>query len=186
MSLRRDLATSLRLFLALAVLCGGIYSLVVLGIAQGLFPHQANGSLVRRGGRIIGSTLIGQQWTGRQWFHGRPSATTPPYNAAGSTASNLGPTNPALGHGVTAAVRKLNLPAREVPPDLVESSGSGLDPDVTPAAALVQVPRVAAARGVAPARLRALIGRMTRGRFLGIYGHPYVNVLELNLALGGH
>jgi len=189
-SVRRDLMTSLRLFLVLAVLCGGVYSVVVLGIAQGLFPRQANGSLVVVGGQVVGSALIGQDFSGPDWFQGRPSATmsddgsrAQPYNAANSSASNLGPTNPDLGKQVQAAAQKLEIPLAQVPPDLVESSGSGLDPDITPAAALVQVPAVAAARHVDPAALRALVARLTRGPFLGMFGGPHVNVLELNLAL---
>lgn len=190
MSMRQHLWTSVRAFLALAVLLGGIYSLAVLGVAQALFPSEANGSLVIRQGQVVGSRLIGQNFTGPEWFHGRPSATIgadgkpEPYNAGSSGGSNLGPTNPAIVQEIRDNLATVQgVPPDRVPPDLVESSASGLDPDVTPEAALVQVPRIAAARGVPAARLEALVRASTKGRWLGIFGHPRVNVLELNLAL---
>lgn len=190
MNWKRDLAASIKLFLALAVLFGGLYSLAVLGIAQGLFPQRANGSLVTAEGRVAGSRLIGQSWTGPGWFHGRPSATTgadgrpDPYNAADSGGSNLGPTNPALLQQVRAALaREPGVPPSRVPASLVESSASGLDPDITPAGARVQIPRIAAARHLPAVSLEALVRRRTHARWLGLFGHAYVNVLDLNLAL---
>ncbi|MHB1710694.1 MAG: potassium-transporting ATPase subunit KdpC [Acidimicrobiales bacterium] len=185
----RVLWTSLRLVLISVVVLGLGYNLVITGIAAVAFPSQANGSLVKFHGQVVGSRLIGQQWTSGKFFHGRPSATSPgPYNAAASSPSNLGPTNPALLKEIRtnlAAVLKANpgVKASQVPPSLVESSGSGLDPDISPAAAYLQVPRVAKANGVSEGVVRQLIVRHIRGRFLGIYGKPYVNVLELNVAM---
>lgn len=187
----RVLWTSLRLVLIFVVVLGLGYNLAITGIAEVAFPTQANGSLVRVHGQVIGSRLIGQQWTSAKFFQGRPSATSPgPYNASASSPSNLGPTNPLLLKEIRtnlAAVLQANpgVKASQVPPSLVESSGSGLDPDISPAGAYLQVPRVAKANRVPERVVRRLIAQHTRGRFLGIYGEPYVNVLELNVALLG-
>ncbi len=191
MSMREDIWASLRGYLALAVLFGGVYSLFVLGVGQLFFHHTANGSLVTYQGRVAGSSEIGQQFTGPQWFWGRPSATVSstsgkpqPYNADNSGGTNYGPTNPALIQEIKGNMALYKgIPPSRIPPDLVESSASGLDPDISPAAALIQVPRVAAARHVSQAALRALIAAHTRQPWLGLYGAPRVNVLELNLAL---
>ena len=160
------------------------------GVAQLAFPGAANGSLIVRDGRAVGSTLIGQPFAGPKYFWGRPSATSPsPYNAAASGGSNLGPLNPALATNVRArveALRGAGLPEQTpVPVDLATASGSGLDPHISPAAAEVQVERVAAARGRSPAEVRDLITRHTEGRQLGLLGEPRVNVLLLNLDLDG-
>jgi K+-transporting ATPase ATPase C chain len=176
------------LVLFLTVILGLVYPVVIKGIGQVLFPNKANGSLIVQNGQVVGSRLIGQEFTAARFFQGRPSATTPPYNAASSGATNYGPTNPALIKEVRtnlAAVLKANpgLTPQQVPPLLVESSGSGLDPDISPAAALLQVPRVAKANGLPQATVHQLVKAHVRGRFLGIYGDPYVNVLELNLAV---
>ena len=183
------------LTLLLTVITGLIYPGIVTGLAQLIFPYQANGSLVTVDGKVIGSALIGQYWTSAKYFHGRPSVTvsaatgTPePYAADNSTASNLGPTNKVLIQTVQQRVAELkkenpNAPPGPVPVDLVTSSGSGLDPDITIAAALYQVPRVAAARGLSQSVVQQLVMDHVHGRFLGIFGEPYLNVLELNLAL---
>ena len=181
--------------LLLTILTGLIYPGVVTVIAQVVFPYQANGSLHYVNGRLVGSDLIGQYWTLARYFHGRPSVTvnpstgTPePYAADNSTASNLGPTSKVLIQTVQQRVAELkkenpNAPPGPVPVDLVTSSGSGLDPDITIAAALYQVPRVAQARGLSQSVVQQLVMAHVNGRFLGIFGEPYVNVLELNLAL---
>lgn len=183
------------LTLLLTILTGLIYPAVITVIAQVIFPYQANGSLVTVNGKVVGSALIGQYWTLPRYFHGRPSVTvnpstgTPePYAADNSTASNLGPTNKVLIQDVQQRVAELkkenpNAPPGPVPVDLVTSSGSGLDPDITIAGALYQVPRVAAARGLSQSVVRQLVMNNVTGRFLGIFGEPYVNVLQLNLAL---
>jgi K+-transporting ATPase ATPase C chain len=180
------------LLLILTVITGIAYPLVVTGIAQALFPAQANGSLILKDGHAAGSSLIGQSFADPRYFWGRPSATTPqPYNGEGSTGSNLGPLNPALTDGVQARVKALREAQGEnkagnqapVPVDLVTASGSGLDPDISLAAAYYQVPRIARLRGLDPVRLRSLIAAQARGRLLGVIGEPRVNVLELNLAL---
>lgn len=181
--------------LLLTVLTGLIYPGIVTALAQLIFPYQANGSLHSVNGKLVGSDLIGQYWTSLRYFHGRPSVTvnpstgTPePYAADNSTASNLGPTNSALIQTVQKRVAELkkenpNAPPGPVPVDLVTSSGSGLDPDITVAGALYQVPRVAQARGLSQDKVKQLVMNNVTGRFLGIFGEPSVDVLNLNLAL---
>jgi K+-transporting ATPase ATPase C chain len=182
------LRPALVLFALLTVLTGLVYPAVTTGLAQLLFPHQANGSLIVRDGRIVGSELIGQPFSDPGYFWSRLSATGPmPYNAAASTGSNLGPTNPVLAEAVTARVEALRsadpTQTGPVPVDLVTASGSGLDPHISPAAARYQVARVAQARGRTPDEIRALVDRYAERRTLGILGEPRVNVLLLNLAL---
>lgn len=178
--------TASRLLIFMAILCGLIYPAAVTGIAQAVMPYQANGSLVRYHGQVIGAQSIGQQFTSAKFFEGRPSAAN--YNAAASTASNYGPTNPLLLKEVKsnlAAVLKANpgVKSSQVPMDLVTSSDSGLDPNISPASAYLQVPRVAHANGLAISAVRTLVSSQIHGRFLGLYGEPRVNVLALNLAL---
>ncbi len=182
------LRPALTLLLVLTVLTGVIYPLVVTGVAQVAFPAQANGSLIRRDGKPIGSRLIGQPFSAPQYFWSRPSATSPqPYNGLASGGSNLGPTNPALIAAVKARIAALRAadPGNHapIPVDLVTASGSGLDPDISLAAAYYQAGRVARARGVSVRRVRALIAVHARGGELGVLGDPRINVLELNLAL---
>jgi potassium-transporting ATPase KdpC subunit len=184
----RTLVRALGLLIVLTILTGLAYPLTVTAIAQFVFPRKANGSLIERHGKVIGSSLIGQRFDDPQLFWGRPSATAPqPYNAAASGASNQGPTNPALIEAVKARVAALKVPdpgnATPLPVDLVTASGSGLDPHISPAAALWQVPRVARARGLREEAVRDLVRRCTEARQLGVLGEPRVNVLELNLAL---
>jgi K+-transporting ATPase ATPase C chain len=179
---------TLILLALLTLLTGGVYPGAVTLVAQGLFPFQAHGSILRANGRPLGSARIGQPFTAPGYFWSRPSATAPgPYDAASSGGSNLGPLNPALLDAVRTRVAALRAagPARPgpVPVDLVTASGSGLDPDVSPAAALYQVPRVTRARGLPEARVRALVEAHVEGRALGVFGEPRVNVLLLNLAL---
>lgn len=182
----KHLSTALRLLVVFMILFAGIYSLAVTGVAQLAFPRQANGSLVRLHGQVIGSKLIGQSFTSAKWFDSRPSAAS--YNAAASAASNYGPTNPALVKEVKTnltAFLKANpgVKASQVPPSMVESSDSGLDPDITPQAAYLQAPRVARVNHIPLSVVRGLIAAHIHGRFLGMYGNSYVNVLELNLSL---
>jgi potassium-transporting ATPase KdpC subunit len=182
------LRPALMSLLLFTLITGVAYPLVVTGVAQLLFPFQANGSLIVRGGRVVGSALIGQPFDEPGYFWGRPSATSPfPYHAGASSGSNLSPTSPALVSAVRERVRALRAadPTDDapVPVDLVTASASGLDPHISPAAALYQVPRVARARNMAPGVVRALVERHIEGRFLGVLGEPRVNVLGLNLAL---
>jgi len=192
----REIRPAIVVLLALTLITGLIYPLAITGVAK-IMPYQAQGSLIERDGKVIGSALIGQNFTNDKYFHGRPSATTAPdpndstksvpapYNAANSGGSNLGPSNKALIDRVQTdldTLRKEN-PAARVPADLVTTSASGLDPDISPEAAYFQVPRVARARNLTEDRLRRLVGEHTEERFLGIFGEPRVNVLLLNLAL---
>lgn len=170
------------------VITGVVYPLLVTGTAQLAFPHQANGSLITSNGKAVGSTLIGQSFSSPEYFWSRPSATSPmPYNAANSSGSNLGPLNPALMENVKARIEQLKTADAAskplVPVDLVTASGSGLDPDISPAAAEYQISRVAKTRGVDETKVRELVASYTKNRQLGVLGEPRVNVLELNLAL---
>ncbi len=184
----KELKPALVLFVLLTLLTGVIYPLLVTGIAQALFPHQANGSLIEGDGKILGSELIGQPFSDPKYFWGRPSATAPvPYNAGASSGSNLGATNPALEEAVKARIAALQAAdpgsAGPIPVDLVTASGSGLDPHISPAAAEYQVGHVARVRGLDASAVRALIAQYTEGRKFRMLGEPRVNVLRLNLAL---
>jgi potassium-transporting ATPase KdpC subunit len=187
MNMLKQLRICLLLFATLTLLTGVLYPAFITAAAQILFPSQANGSLIRKNGVVIGSKLIGQQFDDPKYFWGRLSATTPAYNAAASTGSNFGPMNPKLKEAVKSRLEKLraadpqnNLP---VPVDLVTSSASGLDPDISIAAANYQKNRVARLRRIPENKIDELIARYSTGRFLGLLGEPVVNVLELNLAL---
>jgi K+-transporting ATPase ATPase C chain len=194
-SLPSELVRSLRLVLIIAVVTGLIYPLVMTGVIQAVFHSQANGSLVDKNGQVVGSTLIGQQFSKPEYFHGRPSATldpntgkAKPYAADNSAGSNYGSSNQALIDRVKKdgqTVRQQNgLPAgTEIPADLVTTDFSGFDPDISEASALLQVNRVAAARGSDPVKLRAVVERRVQGRVLWVFGQPHVNVLDLNMAL---
>lgn len=176
------------MLILLTLVTGVLYPFAVTGIAQLAFPAQANGSLIERDGRPVGSALIGQPFDDPKYFRSRPSATAPfPYNAAASSGSNQGPTHPALADAVAARIKALRDAdpgnTRPVPLDLVTASGSGLDPHISPAAAEYQVERVARARGIAADRVHALVAQHTQGRQFGLLGEPRVNVLQLNLAL---
>ena len=199
--MREIMIAALRASLVTWILCGLAYPLALTGLGQWLMPVQANGSLqTSEDGAVIGSQLIGQLWTGPEWFHGRPSATTgtdpndptktvaAPYNAASSGGSNLGPTSKELGERLSADRKALeqvqpDLASTKLPADMLTASGSGLDPDISPANAALQVPRVAHARGVSAAAVETLVAQHTAGRIFGIFGEPRVNVLALNLAL---
>jgi K+-transporting ATPase ATPase C chain len=195
----KEIRPAIVLVIILTVITGLVYPLVMTGVAEAIFPKQAQGSLVEVDGRVVGSSLIGQQFTSDKYFHGRLSATTAPdpndssktvpapYNAANSGGSNLGPTNKALIDRVKDDVDKLKAenPSAPVPIDLVTTTGSGLDPHITPEAALFQVPRVAKARNIPEDKVRQLVSDHVEGRLFGLLGEPRVNVLALNMALDG-
>jgi K+-transporting ATPase ATPase C chain len=193
----REIRPAILVLLALTLITGLAYPLAITGVAGAIFPKQAQGSLIERDGKVVGSALIGQEFKSDRYFHGRPSAsTTPdpadssktvaaPYNAANSGGSNLGPTSKALNDRIKEDVEKLKAenPSSPVPVDLVTTSASGLDPDISPDAALFQVPRVAKARNLPEASVRDMVNQKTQGRLFGLFGEPRVNVLALNLAL---
>ena len=193
----KEIRPAIVLVVSLTLITGAVYPLAMTGIARVLFPKQSQGSLIEREGRVVGSALIGQEFKGDGYFHGRPSATVAPdpgdptktvaapYNAANSGGSNLGPTNKALVERVQGELEKLKQEnaSTPVPVDLVTTSASGLDPHISPAAAFLQVPRVAKARHMPEDRLRQLIDEHIEDRTLGLFGEPRVNVLALNLAL---
>ena len=193
----KEIRPAIILVIALTLITGLVYPLVMTGIAGVIFPYQAQGSLIEKDGKVVGSALIGQVFADDKYFHGRPSATNAPdpkdptktvdapYNAVNSMGSNYGPTSKALIDRIKGDMDKLKAenPSAPVPQDLVTTSGSGLDPDISPEAALFQVPRVAKARNMPEDRLRQLVAEHTDGRWLGLLGEPHVNVLQLNLAL---
>ncbi len=189
MGILRQLKTAISLLLILTLLTGVIYPALVTGIAQLFFPFQANGSLIKYNNKIIGSQFIGQSFTDDNYFWGRPSATQPyPYNATNSSGSNLGPTNPSLLTAIKTRIANLqkNSPHNKkelIPVDLVTASGSGIDPEISPFAAMYQVPRVAKTRKIPEEKLRSLIQKLTKNRYFGILGESRINVLQLNLAL---
>ena len=190
----RNAIRAARATAVLAVLTGLIYPFLMTGIAQIAFHHEAEGSLIEVDGRPVGSALIGQEWTGPRWFYGRPSAISSPYDASTSSGSNLGPLSQELADEIgkrVEAILELEIPYRpgltasQIPVDLLTASASGLDPDITPAAAMFQAPRIAAVRDLALADVERLVDRLTEGSTLGVLGEPRVNVLQLNLALDG-
>ncbi|HTZ33844.1 MAG TPA: potassium-transporting ATPase subunit KdpC [Methylomirabilota bacterium] len=185
--MKKQLMTAIWFTLVTTVIFGVIYPLVMTAISQVLFPDKANGSLIIKNGRVVGSRLIGQAFTGDKYFHSRPSAAGNGYDATASGGSNLGPTNQVLISRVHDDVAKLQQerPGELVPADMVTTSGSGLDPDISPANAEFQTPRVAKARGLSVAEVRQIVTKHTQGRQYGIFGEPRVNVLELNLDLDG-
>jgi K+-transporting ATPase ATPase C chain len=193
----KEIRPAIVLLVALALITGLVYPLALTAIAGAVFPHQAQGSPIEQNSKVIGSALIGQAFTDDKYFHGRPSATTAPdpkdssktvdapYNAANSGGSNMGPTSKALAERLKGEVEQLKKenPSQTVPVDLVTTSGSGLDPDISPEAARFQAPRIAKARGLPEGRVQALVESQVKGRTFGLLGEPRVNVLELNLAL---
>jgi potassium-transporting ATPase KdpC subunit len=188
----RNVVSSLLVIVATTLVFGLAYPLVVTGFAQVAFHNKANGSLITRNGVVVGSKLAAQGFTGKQYFLPRPSATTPPYNAGGTTFANLGPTNPQLAKNVKAAAAEIlklegpynpGLTIHDIPVDAVTTSGSGIDPDISPAYAALQTRRIAAVRHLPLATVRKLVDENTDGRSFGFFGEPGVNVLELNLAL---
>jgi len=183
--MKKNLLIALWFTLITTVMFGVLYPLAMTGLAQVLFPGRANGQLIQRNGKIVGSTIIGQSFTGLGYFHSRPSFAGTGYDATSSSGSNLGPTNKALLERVQGDVQKLQAenPNAAIPIDLITSSGSGLDPEISPAAAEFQLPRVARERGMTGQEVRTLVEKHTKGRDLGFLGEPRVNVLELNLDL---
>ena len=183
----KELKSGILVTIVLTLLTGLMYPLLMTGIAQVIFPRQANGSLIERNGKVIGSAIIGQNFARPEYFHPRPSAAGNGYDASASSGSNLGPTNPALGDRLNksaAAYRQENPSFKgNIPADAITASGSGLDPDITPANALAQSQRVAAARGIAVEQIQQLISEYTESRTLGIIGEPRTNVLKVNIAL---
>ena len=184
----KELKPALLMLLVLTLLTGVAYPLLVTSVAQAVFPHQANGSLIERDGKVVGSELVGQPFSDPKYFWTRPSATGPmPYNAGASSGSNQGPLNPALADAVKARIEALKAAdpgnTGRIPVDLVTASGSGLDPHISPAAAAYQIDRVARARGLRADTVRALVAKHTESRQLGVLGEPRVNALTLNLAL---
>lgn len=183
--MKKELMLALRFTLVTTLVFGVIYPLTVTGLSKMLFPSRAGGSLIEKNGHVVGSKLIGQAFSSDKYFHSRPSAAGTGYDASASSASNLAPTNQALVERVKSDVAKLQQenPGAPIPADLVTTSGSGLDPEISPAAAEFQIPRVAKARGLSVNTVRALVARHTQARTWGIFGEPRVNVLELNLDL---